>query len=97
MKILRCPLCGREFRVADNVLAAYCNVGHATAAYHQGLPAEDGLVYPIGWPAWWNKVVEIAKACWIDIRFMRAGEFNQFFADKLSPADAIYRLYGVHL
>jgi hypothetical protein len=96
MKILNCPKCGQEFHVADNVTAAYCGVGHMTAAYHEGLPAEDGKVYAIGWRAWFEAVCQLVYALkgltFIPVRLIR-----EHYDAQQSPAEAVWLEYGVHL
>lgn len=96
MKILRCPKCGREHHVADNVTAAYCGIGHMTAAYREGLPAEDGKVYPIGWMAWFEKACDILYDL-SGVTFIPVRLFRKHYFAKRSPADAVWLEYGVHL
>lgn len=93
---LPCPKCGEMHRVAPNVIAVACNYGHARAAYEQHLPSADGLVYPVGFDAWLSKAREIVEAI-LDEASIVVGEFRQMFDDKLSPADAVYRVFRVHL
>lgn len=98
-RVLHCPKCGQEHRVADNVTAAYCDTDHMTAAYHEGLPAEDGRIYAIGWPAWMNSAIEIIRRC-LGIAAASKISFAKFVAHwkkKRSPADAVWLEYGVHL
>lgn len=99
MKILHCPKCYQEHHVADNVTAAYCGVDCMTAAYHEGLKAEDGNVYPIGWQAWTNSAIEIIRrrlgiAAASKVRFAK---FIEHWKNRHSPADAVWAEYGVHL